>query len=218
LRARSLFGLILLAIPFAAMPVAADCTVISPSASPDINYTTVCALDEGGFTDGTQTFDHDYLAHVSHAVEVDPVFDYAYADVDQESWVYDDGEVRQERETTHVGAGAFEGVRGLAGGGFFANMHQRDQTSVEDGDGACSGIVGRSTCVAIGGWFTVQDVGGVGAGVYYQQAGTGDACAERAEVDADLVLVFVPVVEDLGGCEAEAPYFYDEASFDALLP
>lgn len=214
---RSVLALtILLALPLVSLPASATCEVVSPEQSPDINYTTVCVLDEGSQGDPFQTSDHQYLAHVSHAVELDPFFDYAYAHVDQGSWAYDDGETRQERERTDVSAGAFEGVRGVAGTGFQAALDQRDQTVPEDESGACSGAVGRSTCLGASGWLTVQDVASVGVGVSYQQSGTGADCRESYAVYVDAVLVFVPVTPDAQPCATELPYLYDAAPFRDL--
>lgn len=213
---RALVVLALVSVSFAVPFASADCTVVSPSFWPDVNYTTVCALHEGSYGDGTQTFEQQYVAHVSHAVEADPVFDYAYLRVDQGSWTYDDGEVFHEREVTHVGVGAFEGVRGVAGGGVHANLVQRAQTAGEDEGDACSSFVGESTCLGAGGWLTLQDVGGVGAGVYYQQTGTGGSCEEKADVYVTAGIVFVPVVNDPQPCAMQMPSFYDEVPFGDL--
>lgn len=135
-----------------------------------------------------------------------------YAHVDQGTWTYDDGEIFHERESTHVGAGAWEGVRGVVGTGFHANVDQRDQTAPEDAGDACSSFVGQSTCVGAGGWFTVQGIASVGVGVYYQQTGTGDACQDRYELDVDAVVAFIPIVTEPGSCATQMPYLYDEIS------
>jgi hypothetical protein len=207
---------LLLAIPFLSVPAAATCEVVSPEQSPDINYTTVCLLDEGSQGEPPQESEHWYLAHVSHAVEADPFFDYAYVHADQGSWTYDDGETQHERERTDVSAGAFEGVRGVAGTGFQVALDQRDQTLPEDEAGACSGMVGRSTCLGASGWFTVQDVASVGVGVYYQQGGAGADCRESYAVYVSAAIVFVPVTPDSQPCATELPYLYDETPFREL--
>lgn len=216
MRVRCVVPFVLLALPFAALPASAHCEVVSPEASPDINYTTVCVLDQGSVGDPYQTFTHEYLVHVSHAVEAGPAFDYAHAEADQGSWTYDDGETHQERRGTDVGAGAFEGVRGVFGTGFQAALDQRDQTAPEDGDGACSGVVGRSTCVGASGWFTVQDVASVGVGVYSQQTGTGAGCQETQQIYVDAAVAFIPVVTEPRPCTAEMSFLYDEVPFRAL--
>lgn len=220
---RALVGLVLVTIPFGALVASAedpDCTVVTASAWPDMNFTTVCKNTNHTYGDGTQESSNDHLAHVSHGVEVDPAFDYAYAHADQGTWTYDDGEnPRHEREYTHVGAGAFEGVRGLTGGGFHANVWQRDQTTIEDGEGACSGWIGRSTCVGAGGWWSVQGVTSAGVGVYYQQTyDESGACTEQAEIDLSLLLVFVPIVTQPAPCTTEMPWLYDEVAFRDLPP
>ncbi|HUR69046.1 MAG TPA: hypothetical protein VM370_07345 [Candidatus Thermoplasmatota archaeon] len=215
MRVRIFLGILILALPFAALPASASCNVATVNESPDINYTTVCLLDEGNtYDDTTQRADHDYLAHVSHAVEVDPVFDYAHANADRGTWVYDDGEVRHEREWTTIGAGAWEGARGLAGTGAQTELAQREQTAGEDAGGACSSYVGRSSCFGASGWVTVQDVASVGVGTYYTQTGTGDTCQESAEVDVDAVVTFVPVTTAPQDCTTELPWLYDSALFD----
>ena len=212
----SLLGVALVVLPFLAITASATCQVLTVGDYPDINYTTVCALDEGSFGDGTQTFWHQYAAHVSHAVEADPAFDYAYAQADRGTWTYDDGTTQQSRQWSHVGSGAWEGARGVAGGGYQANVDQRDQTAPEDGDGACSGIVGRSTCVGASGWFTVQDVASVGVGAYYQQSGSGGSCTESLDAGVDLLVVYEPVPVESGPCTAEMPWVYDSSAWDAL--
>lgn len=218
LRARLVVALVCLAI-VSVLPVAsAECTVVSPDVSPDINYVTVCTLAEGSYGDGTQEFTYDYLAHVSQATEVDPAFVYSYVRSDQGTWTYDDGEVRHERLYTHLGSGAFLGVRGLAGGGYHANLHQRDQTAVEDGEGACSGIVGPSSCLGAGAWFTVQDVGGVGVGVYHTQRGIAEDCRESDQVGVTAGIVYVPVDSGERACAAEFPELYYLVPFDDLMP
>ena len=210
---RALLGLTLLAASFAALPAAATCEVVTNESYPDVNYTTLCVLDHGSQGDPSDQREHDYLAHVSHATEADPFFDYAYARVDQSSWTYDDGETQHERERTDVSAGAFEGVRGVAGTGFQAALDQRDQTAPEDESGACSGYVGRSTCLGASGWFTVQDVASVGVGVYYQQSGTGQDCREQFAIYVDAVVTFIPITPDSQACTTEAPFLYDEVPF-----
>jgi hypothetical protein len=207
---------LVLALPFAALPASAACEVATLDEYPDINYTTVCLLDQGGFGDGTQTFTHAYLLHVSHAVEADPAFNYAHMRSDQGTWTYDDGDVQQQREYTDVGAGEWAGARGLAGGGFQTDLAQRDQTAPEDGDGACSGIVGRSTCAGASGWFTVQEVASVGAGAYYQQSGSGASCQESYEVDVDAVVTFIPITTGPQACTTEAPWLYETVRFRDL--
>ena len=211
-------GLLILAIPFALPAASADCAVVSPSVSPDINYVTLCTLHEGGFGDGTQEFTHDYLVHASQAMEVDPAFVYSYVRTDQGTWTYDDGEVQHERFYTHLGSGLFLGVRGLAGGGYHANLVQRDQTAPEDAEGACSGIVGPSTCLGAGGWFTVQDVGGVGVGFYHTQQGVAEDCRESNDVGVSAGIVYVPVSTGERDCVAEYPEFRYLVPFDALMP
>lgn len=211
--ARSFLGLVLVALSFLAVPAGASCQVVTSDAWPDVNYTTICVLDQGGFGDGTQTFTHAYVLHASHAVEADPVFDYAHAHVDQRAWTYDDGETRHERRVTDVSVGAFEGVRGVAGTGAQADLDQRDQTAPEDESGACSGIVGRSTCVGASGWLTAQDVARVGVGVYWQQAGAGADCRESYAAYVDAAVIFVPVEVVPDACLREAPFLYDEARF-----
>lgn len=219
MRAYSLLGLVLLALPFAAVPASAACEVTTLGQYPDINYTTICVLDEGTtFDDTTQRAEHDYLLHMSHAVEADPAFDYAYAGVERGTWTYDDGEVRHEREWVHVGSGAWEGVRGIAGGGYHANVDQRDQTAVEDGSGACSGVTGRSTCVGAGGWFTVQDVASVGVGFYSMQTGTAESCQDSYELDVDALIIFVPITTGPMSCAAQMPWLYDSEVWDAFAP
>ena len=213
---RSLLGVALLALTFASVPAAADeaeCTVVTTEAWPDVNFVTLCIDGSHTYGDGTQEFHNDHLVHLSHAFEADPAFDYAYARADQGTWVYDDGEVRQEREYTHVGAGAFEGVRGLSGGGAHANLRQRDQSAVEDEGDACASHIGRSTCFGAGGWWTVQDVASAGVGVYYDQREADGQCSERAEVDVDAVVVFVPIVTEPGPCSVTLPWLYDEVPF-----
>jgi hypothetical protein len=212
----ALAALLLLALPLAAVPAAATCQVVSAEDYPDVNYTTLCLLDEGTQGDPGDSRDHDYLAHASHAVEADPFFDVVYAHVDQSSWTHDDGETQHGRERTDVSAGAFEGVRGVAGTGFQAALDQRDQTAPEDESGGCSGFVGRSTCLGASGWLTVQDVASVGVGAYYQQSGTGADCRESFAVYVDAVVVFVPVTPDPQACTTELPYLYDEAPFREL--
>lgn len=218
MRSRSLVALILVAIPFVLPVASAECTVVSPGLTGDIDYVTTCVLTEGSYGDGTQTYDYDYLAHVSQAEEVDPAFVYSYVRTDQTTWTYDDGEIQQERFTTHIGSGMFAGVRGLAGGGYHANLIQRDQTSSEDGDGACSGIVGPSTCVGAGAWFTVQDVGGVGVGVYHTQYGIADECREWNQVGVTAGIVYVPVDTGERACLAEYPELRYLVPFDELMP
>lgn len=217
MRALSFVGSALVAFSFLAVPALAaepDCTVFTVAELSDVNYTTVCKETTVGWTDGTQTWSEDRFVHVAHAVEADPAFDYAHVWADQGTWVYDDGEVRQEREYTHVSAEAFEGVRGLAGGGFHVNLHQRDQTSVEDGEGACASHIGRSTCFGAGAWWTFQDVASVGGAVYYQQTYDADGnCSERFEVDVDVLVVFVPVPTPDQPCTTEMPWLYDEVPF-----
>lgn len=213
---RSLLGVALLALTFASVPAAADeaeCTIVTTDAWPDINYTTICRGGSQTYGDGTQEFHNDHLLHVSHAAEADPAFDVVYARADQGTWVYDDGEVRQEREYTHVGAGAFEGVRGLTGGGFHANLRQRDQTTVEDEGDGCASHIGRSTCLGVGGWWTVQDVAGVGVGVYWQQLDDDDGCREQAAVYATVLITTVPVIGPEGECSVDTPWLYDETPF-----
>ncbi|GEM_PF-5101489 len=216
MRVRSLLALVLLALPFAALPAHAECDVVTVEQYPDTNYTTACALDHGSFGDPSQTFTHDYVLHVSHAVEADPAFDYAHADLEQGSWTYDDGTTQQSRQWTDAGAGAFEGVRGVAGTGVQADANQRDQTTPEDEGSACSSVVGRSTCIGASSWFTVQDVASVGVGAYDTQTGTGSGCQETREVDVDAAVVFVPVGSGPQPCTAELPFLYDEVPFSSL--
>jgi hypothetical protein len=216
MKTRSLLALVLLALPFAALPASAACEVVTADQYPDINYTTVCLLDQGSYGDPSQTFDHAYVAHVSHAVEADPAFDYVHANADQGAWSYDDGFSQQQRQWTDVGAGAFEGVRGVAGTGVQADLSQRDQTVPEDEGNACSSVVGRSTCAGASGWLTVQDVASVGAGAYYRQSGTGADCSESYEVDVDAVVTFVPVTAGPQSCTTELPFLYDAVPFRDL--
>ena len=208
MRATAILGLVLIALPFAALPAGA-CTIATIEPYPDVNYTTVCANEHGETGDGTQTTSTDYVAHVSHAVEADPAFDYAHADAQRGTWVYDDGETQQQRQSSDVGAGAWEGARGLVGTGAQADVAQRDQTVPEDEGSSCASVIGRSTCAGASGWFTVQDVASVGAGVYYQQVGSGADCQEAYEVDLDAALVFVPVTTGPGACATQMPWMYD---------
>ena len=213
---RSLAALLLLAAPFAALPAGATCQVATVDDYGDVNYVTVCVLEHGGLGGPGDEREHDYLAHVAHAAEADPFFSVLYAHVDQSSWTYDDGETQHDRERTDVSAGAFEGVRGVAGTGFQAALDQRDQTVPEDEAGACSGVVGPSTCLGASGWLTVQDVASVGVGVYYQQAGTGQDCRESYAVYVDAVVTFVPVTPDAQPCAMELPVLYDAVPFRDL--
>lgn len=215
--ARSLVGFLLVTLScLAAAPAGATCQVVTVEQWPDVNYTTVCVLDQGEFGDGTQTFTHAYVLHASHAVEADPFFDYAHAHVDQREWTYDDGETRHERRVTDVSVGAFEGVRGVAGTGAQADLDQREQTAPEDESGACSGVVGRSTCLGASGWLTAQEVASVGVGVYWQQAGTGADCRESYAAYVDAAVVFVPIEVTPDACLWEAPFLHDEARFREL--
>jgi hypothetical protein len=218
MRARSAAVLVLLALPLAALPASAVCQVTSLNNYPDINYTTVCVLDEGSIDDPYQSIGHDYIVHVGHAIEADPAFNYAHAQVAQGHWTYDDPDagVHQEREWTDVSAGDFVGVSGAAGGGFHFALTQRDQTASEDGDGACSGITGQSTCFGTGGWLTLQGIASVGVGAYHQQSGTGESCQEQSELDVDAIVVFVPLITDPQPCTAELPLLYDIVSFGML--
>lgn len=216
MRPRTILAILVLAMPFVALPASADCQVVSPAGYPDINYTTVCAGENFVYGDGTQEFDNDYVAHMSHAAEADPYFEYADLRVDQGQWTYDDGETSHERTWTHIGSNSFDGVRGVAGTGYHANLNQRDQTAGEDAGDACSSFIGRSTCVGAGSWFTLQGYASVGIGIYYQQTGSGEDCQERAEVDVDAVVVFVPVVREPAPCTMEAPFLYEELPFREL--
>ena len=210
---RSLAIVLLLAAPFAALPAGATCQVATVEDYGDVNYVTVCLLHEGVQGEPGDQREQAYLAHVAHAAEADPAFSVLYAHVDQSSWTYDDGETQHERERTDVSAGAFEGVRGVAGTGFQAALDQRHQTVPEDESGACSGAVGRSTCVGASGWLTAQDVASVGVGVYYQQAGMGADCREGFAVYVDAAVTFVPVAPGSQPCAAELPSLYDAAPF-----
>ena len=213
---RSLAALLLLIASFAALPAGATCQVLTVDEYGDVNYATLCLLDRDSQGGPGDERDRDSLVHAGHAAEADPVFDVAYVHVDQHSWAYDDGETQHGRERTDVGAGAFEGVRGVAGTGFQAALDQRDQTVPEDEAGACSGTVGRSTCVGASGWLTVQEVASVGVGVYYQQGGTGQDCRESVAVYADAVVTFIPVTPESRPCAAELPSLYDAAPFREL--
>lgn len=215
--ARTFFAFTLIAASLLAVPAGATCQVVTLDGYPDTNYTTVCVLDQGSFGDGTQEFTHAYVLHASHAVEADPVFDDAHVFVDQNEWTYDDGETQQSRQGTNVGAGAFEGARGIVGTGAQADVDQRDQTAPEgEGGGACSGIVGRSTCAGASAWLTAQDVASVGAGVYWQQSGTGAECSESVAVYVDAAVIFVPITPSPGACTTELPFLYDAAPFREL--
>jgi hypothetical protein len=209
-------ALLLLAAPFAALPARADCQVVTVEQYPDVNYTTACLLEQQTYGDPSQTFSDDYVVHVSHAVEADPVFDDAHADVAQTGWSYDDGTTQQQRQQTDVGAGAFEGATGLVGTGFQADANQRDQTTSEDGGNGCSWAIGHSTCVGASGWLTVQDVASVGVGAYDSQTGSGSGCQETREVDVDAAVVFVPVTTGPSPCAAELPSLYDAVPFRDL--
>lgn len=209
-------ALALTTLSFLALPASAACEVATLDAYPDINYATVCALDEGSHGDGVQTFSHAYLLHASHALEADPAFESLFVYADQGTWTYDDGETTHERRWTSIGGNTFWGARGLVGTGAHARLDQRDQTAPEDGWGACSGIVGPSTCVGAGGWFTVQEVASVGVGLYYQQSASGDACRQQGELDVSAGIVFVPILTEPGPCPAELPRLHDEAPFGAI--
>ena len=91
IRVLTILILALLSLPLAALPAVAACEVATVDQYPDTNYTTVCALEQQSFGDGTQTYNYDYTAHASHAVEADPAFDYAHANAEQGTWTYDDG-------------------------------------------------------------------------------------------------------------------------------
>lgn len=217
---RSLLALALFALfPVLALSAAASCEVLSVGQYWDINYVTVCALDEGGFGDGTQEFNHDYLLHARHAAEADPVFTFWEANVARGTWTYDDGEVQHQREWVQIGSGLFLGARGLVGGGYHLYLDQRDQTAPEgEGAGYCSSHTGRSTCFGGGAWLTIQPVTSVGGALYYHQVNDTGSCEEQGEVDLDILGVYVPVPTDPAPCSAEMPWLYDQAFWDSLPP
>lgn len=216
---RTILLALALALPALAAPAAAACEIVSPAVWPDTNYVTVCALDSRvDYDDGTQRSTTDSLLHASQASEADPAFVYTHAHADQTEYVYDDGTSRFERRGTTLHSGGFAGARGLAGGGFHGGLHQREQTIPEEGDSACSYIVGESTCASGGAWLTVQDVAGVGVGAYYVQSGSGAECTESSTVYVTAAVTTVGVPGPAGPCSAEAPDLWDEARFGELVP
>ncbi|MHB8603865.1 MAG: hypothetical protein ACYDCK_01315 [Thermoplasmatota archaeon] len=217
MRASLLVGSVLLMLPFASLTASAHCEVGTLDVFPGTNYTTVCALDHQTFGDGTQTYTYDRAVHVYHATEADDpvldavqVFDDSHAVVEQGHYTYDDGTVSQDRKWTEISAGAFEGVRGYAGGGFQAGLIQRDQNAIEpEGSGSCSSAIGHSTCVGASAWLTVQDVASVGAGAYQDQRGSGPDCSESYEFDVDAAVVFETIPVGPGPCKTAYPDFYE---------
>ncbi|MEA3199642.1 MAG: hypothetical protein QOE90_1070 [Thermoplasmata archaeon] len=215
---RILAGLALVACSFLAQPAHADCQTATLDAYPDINYVTACALDQNSVGDPSQTTSNAYVLHLAQAFEADPAFAYSHAQAQQSAWQYDDGTTQQDRHQTDLGAGAFEGARGLVGTGFQADVNQRDQTVPEDdgSSGACSWYVGHSTCAGASGWLTVQDVASVGVGGYWSQTGTGSACTESYEVDVDAAVTFLPITTGPMACAQQAPDLNDGVDFWSL--
>lgn len=218
--------LVLVALPLAAAPTsAAECQVVSTGLTGDVEYATLCVLNERETgNDGTQRTTTESLVHGWHVVEVDPAFHILYVEADHGTYTYDDGEVRHEREFTNVRSGMFDGVRGVTGGGYHVGIQQRDQTLPEDEGSGCASTLGRSTCVNAGAWWTQQVVSvdgtgtSVGAAVYYRQVGEGDDCAEDVEVYASALVTFVPVTPGPGSCREQMPWLADHVDFSPVLP
>lgn len=210
-RLAPLLGLALL-VPLVASQASAACQVVSPSVSPDINYTTVCVLHEYGFGDGTQAYTYDYVLHARHAAEVDPAFTFWEAEVARGTWSYDDGDVSLQREWAQVGSGLFVGARGLIGGGYHLYLTQRDQNAPEaEGSGYCSSHVGPSTCFGGGAWLALAPVTSVGGALYYHQVNDTGACQEQAEVDLSAGGLYrpIPVPAEEQDCTVPMPWLYD---------
>jgi hypothetical protein len=208
MRALLALGLALAAVPLLAPPAGAMCRTISPDVSPDVDYTTACALDRDSVSDGTQTWTNDYVVHVTHDVRAFSYYnDYVAAQVAKGTYTYDDGTTQQHRSWTDVGAGTFQDAADVAGGGVQADVIQRDQDSIEpEGSDACSSYVGHSTCAGASAWLSVNGVASLGAGAYFQQEGTGAGCQQAGDVELDLLgLDFEQVPLPQGPCAVEAP-------------
>ena len=147
------------------------------------------------YGDGTQEFDNDYVAHMSHAAEADHrTSSTRTCGSDQGEWTYDDGETSHERTWTHVGSNYFDGVRGVAGTGYHANLNQRDQTAGEDAGDACSSFIGRSTCVGAADGSRCRATRARASASTTSRPARATAVNSAAEVDVDAVVVFVPIV------------------------
>lgn len=208
---RAILVLVILVASFAvvAPPASAVCHVATIPELGQMNYTTVCVQHVYGNGDPYFPEEHDYFAHVSHADRVAEAgfTDWAGLNAGTDSWQYidpDTGEAYHQGTRTNIGGGYFV-QQDVFGTGAHANVDQRDQSASRDDGGLCSAVVGRSTCVGAGGWFTVRDVASVGVGAYYTQTGTSTDCREHAELYVDAVLLFVPLITPDQPCTREIP-------------
>lgn len=211
--------LVALALPLAAITAsAAECQTATVEELGQTNFATACVLDEGVlYDDTTQRAEYRYLAHVTSTVDVDPFLTHTYVESDQNRWTYDDGDVSYERRSTNLGVGNMENVANLVGGGFQANLDQRDQDIGEaEGEGPCASWVGRSTCTMTSAWVGVNGGPSVGVGAY-TQTGSGEDCQHTSQFGVSAAVTFVPVEGPSAGCVAEMPHFYEDVPFSQFM-